>query len=67
MKPQDKKLLIGGGVGIAALVYFTRRRASAQGFGVERHEHRKHEGHGDEHDNKRGEYGKKKHHHHEDR
>jgi hypothetical protein len=59
MKPQDKKLLIGGGIGIAALVYFTRRRTADQGR-VEfrpQHEHKKHD------KNERGEYGKKKHRH----
>ena len=65
MKPQDKKILIGSGIGIAALAYFTRRRTADQGRVESRpqHEHKKH---GDHDKNERGEYGKKKHHHHED-
>jgi hypothetical protein len=63
MKSQDKKLLIGGGIGIAALAYFTRRHTANQGRPerVAQHDHHKH---GGEHKNERGEYGK--HHHHED-
>jgi hypothetical protein len=67
MKSQDKKILIGGGIGIAALAYFLRRHTSDQGPGhIAQHDHHKHGEH--EHDkNERGEYGKKhKHHHHED-
>jgi hypothetical protein len=65
MKSQDKKILIGGGIGIAALAYFARRRTSDQSRVELRqsHEHKKHKKHGE---NERGEYGKKHQHHHED-
>jgi hypothetical protein len=58
---KDTKLLIGGGVGIAALAYFTRRRARDQGGFARGHAPR------ERHDeNARGEYGGKKRHHHEE-
>jgi hypothetical protein len=64
---KDTKLLLGGGVGIAALAYFTRRRARDQGgfdqggFSRGRASRERHS------ENERGEYGGKKRHHHEER